>query len=132
MDFGRRLRLYILGLLVGCVLAWLFLGDRLLNAGWTPEARIKKRLVATLMKASPAAQARLEGWGMDIGTVRSNIPSAEVLVSRTRRSRNSAGDDSLFYTLNTDIGGRPAQMVILVFERYEVDSSATLWTLDAR
>jgi hypothetical protein len=124
MDFGRRLRLFLFGLIIGSVLAWFFLGDRLTNTAWTPEARIKQRLTATLVKATPAAQAQLNAWPADLPTVRNAIPGSEVILSRTRRN-----GDSLFYSIDAEIGGRAAQLVVMVFEPYEIDSTATLLSL---
>ena len=126
MDFGRRLRLYLFGLLIGCVLAWLFLGDRLANAGWTPEERIKKRLVATLVKASPAAQKQLDAWPSDLMALRAAIPSADVIVNSTRRQTGQGGADSLFYTLKAGLNGKQANIEVVVIEPYERDSTATL------
>lgn len=127
MTFSRRLVLYLIGIGIGSVAAWFIFGERLANKGWTPKERIKKRIHATLVKQSTQAQQQLAAWPADLVQVRAAVPTAEVLLDETRR-RN----DSLFYTLDAEVAGKPARMVFSVMDRYERDTSAVLMVLMAR
>jgi hypothetical protein len=127
MDFGRRLKLFLFGLIIGGALAWLFFGQRLLNAGWTPSARIKKRIDATLIRASADAQRSMAAWPTDLRSVRAAVSEAEVILKETRRS-----GDSIFYTLDATVAGKAARSIVLVMEHYERDSTATLLSLTPR
>lgn len=121
MDFSRRLRLYLFGLIIGGVLAWLFYGERLLNAGWTPEARIKKRIAATLMRTSDEGAEALRQRSISLADVKASIPDAEVILKETRRQ-----GDSILYSLHASIKAEPTHLIVLVYEDYDRDSTATL------
>ncbi|MCB0787427.1 MAG: hypothetical protein KDB88_07095 [Flavobacteriales bacterium] len=127
MDLRRRIQLYLIGLVIGGALAYLFYGDRLTNAGWTPKERIKLRLGTTLVKASPVAASYLRDHGMPLDSVRLAMREAEVRLKDTRRS-----GDSLFYEVRVPLQGRPTSMTILVFEDHRRDSTATLWSVEGR
>lgn len=127
MDFGRRLKLYLFGVIIGGLLAWLFYGERLLNAGWTPSARIKKRLDATLTHASPMAERSMATWPTDLSRVKAALSDADVVLSETRRS-----GDSILYTLEATVAEKAARLTIAVMEHYERDSTATLLSLTPR
>lgn len=127
MDLKRRLKLYLVGLLLGGVLSWLFFKQRLTNTAWMPEDRIKLRLKTTLLKAHPTAEARMAQWPTDLNAVRASIDSAEVLFKDTRRS-----GDSLYYSIQASVSGRKALLTVLALRDYRADSTATLWELKAR
>jgi hypothetical protein len=127
MDLKRRLKLYLVGLLLGGVLSWLFFKQRLTNTAWMPEDRIKLRLESTLLKARPEAAAQMAQWPTVIDSVRGAVKDGEVLFKATRRS-----GDSLYYSINATVAGRPAQLTVAVLRDYRTDSTATLWDLRAR
>lgn len=127
MDLKRRLKLYIIGLLLGSLMAWGFFGARLTNTAWMPEGRIKLRLQSTLLKARPQAEAQMAQWPTDLAAVKASIEQADVRFSDTRRS-----GDSLYYLIDASVAGRPAQLTVLAFRDYRADSTATLWELKAR
>jgi len=127
MDLKRRLQLYLVGLLIGGLLSWLFFKQRLTNTAWMPEDRIKLRLESTLVKARPEAVAQMAQWPTVIDSVRGAIPGSEVLFKETRRS-----GDSLYYTIHASVAGRPALLTVAVLRDHRVDSAATLWDLRAR
>lgn len=124
MDLSRRLKLYLLGILIGSVCAWFIFGQRLLNAGWTPEERIRKRIEATLVKLSPLAKQQLDSWPADFSQVKASVATADVVVSETRRR-----GDSLFYAMDASVNNKPARLVFAVLEHYEIDSTATLQSI---
>lgn len=127
MDLKRRLQLYLLGLVLGGLMAWAFFGKRLSNTAWMPEDRIKLRLKTTLLKAHPNAQAQMAQWPTDLSAVRASIDSAEVLFKETRRS-----GDSLYYSIQASVSGRKALLTVLALRDYRADSTATLWELKGR
>jgi hypothetical protein len=127
MDLKRRLKLYLVGLLLGGALSWLFFKQRLTNTAWMPEDRIKLRLKTTLLKAHPTAEAQMAQWPTDLNAVRASIDSAEVLFKDTRRS-----GDSLYYSIQAPVSGRKALLTVLALRDYRADSTATLWELKAR
>ncbi|MBL8001894.1 MAG: hypothetical protein JNL05_08030 [Flavobacteriales bacterium] len=127
MDLKRRLKLYLVGLLLGGVLSWLFFKQRLTNTAWMPEDRIKLRLESTLVKSGTQAAAQMVQWPTVIDSVRAAIKGSEVLFKETRRS-----GDSLYYSINATVAGRPALLTVSVLRDYRADSTATLWDLRAR
>ncbi len=127
MEFGRRLKLYLFGLIIGGVLAWLLYGERLLNAGWTPEARIKERIAATLLRTSDEGAEAMRRRSISLADVKAAIPDAEVILKETRRQ-----GDSILYSLHASINTGPAHLIVLVREDYDRDSTATLLSLEAR
>ena len=127
MDLKRRLQLYLFGLVIGAILAYLFMGERLTNMKWTPEERIKLRLKSTLVKSTAEAQQAMLAWPTDLDAVKKSIPAADVLVKNTERN-----GDSLFYVLEGELSDRPARMVFLVFSDVMSDTTATLWELGSR
>lgn len=127
MDLKRRLFLYGIGLIIGGLLAFFFMGERLTNMKWTPEERIKLRLKSTLVKSTTEAHQAMLAWPTDLEAVKKSIPAADVLVKNTVRN-----GDSLFYVLDAEISDRPARMVFLVFSDAMSDTTATLWELGSR
>jgi hypothetical protein len=127
MDLKRRLQLYLLGLILGGLMAWAFFGKRLSNTAWMPEDRIKLRLRTTLLKAHPTAEAQMAQWPTDLNAVRASIDGGEVLFKETRRS-----GDSLYYSITTTVAGRNALLTVVAVRDYRADSTATLWELKGR
>ncbi|MCB0768596.1 MAG: hypothetical protein KDB95_15410, partial [Flavobacteriales bacterium] len=93
MDLKRRLQLYLIGLIIGGFVAYFFYGDRLTNAAWTPEEKIKQRMRSTLLKSTPEAEQQLAAWSIQLSDVRASIAEASVHVRDTKRA-----GDSLYYT----------------------------------
>lgn len=127
MDFQRRLQLYLVGLVIGGLLAWFFMGDRLTNMAWTPKERIELRLENTLLKATPEADSTLRAWNTTLADLRAAMPEAGVTLKDTRRS-----NDSLYYAVTAEVKGRPLAMTIAVLADPRSDSTATLWELRDR
>ena len=127
MDFSRRLRLYLLGVLLGGVMAWAFFGQRLLNGGWTPEARVKLRLKSTLLHATPSAEEQLRTAGFTLEALRGAMSDPDFDVTDIRRS-----EDSMYYTLAGTVQQKQATLTVSVLRDYRVDSTATLLELKAR
>lgn len=121
MDFSRRLKLYLMGVLIGGVLAWLFYGQRLINGAWTPEARVKLRLYHTLSRATPDARQRLQDSGVTVEALRKamNEPATD-LTDIDRRG------DSLLYTFEAVVNGGRMHFVVCALRDYRTDSMATV------
>ena len=49
MSLQRRLTLYLIGLILGGMMAYKFYGDRVTNGKWLPENKVKQRLTCTLI-----------------------------------------------------------------------------------
>lgn len=121
MTLARRIRLFILGVLIGGVAAWFFFGERITGGAWLPESRIKVRLKETLVKSTPEAAAIMIAWPTTMDSVRASVAAGEVILKETRRR-----GDSLTHILDVTIAGRPARLKVLVLEDLRVDSMATL------
>ena len=120
MTFQRRLKLFIIGLGLGTVLSYYFVGERW-SLDWAFEGRVHKRLHSTLVKATPAAGAQLASTGIPLHTLRDSIHRFDVGFWRTRRTK-----DSLIYALTGDVDGRPLELTVAVLRDYRSDSTATL------
>ncbi|MCB9170859.1 MAG: hypothetical protein H6597_08205 [Flavobacteriales bacterium] len=127
MTFQRRLFLYFIGLVLGGIVSYFIFGQRLFNTGWMPKDRIRLRLGTTLIKARPEAMGTLRSWDADLGTLRGRMPGADVILRETEHH-----GDSLFYHIDMDVKGHPAELVVLAFKNYRADTTATLWALNAR
>ena len=127
MDFSRRLRLYLLGVLIGGVMAWFFFGQRLLNGGWTPEARVKLRLKSTLTRATPPAEEQLRTAGFTLEALRNAMTDPDMDVTDIRRST-----DSMYYTLTGTVQQKKAILSVSVLRDYRTDSTATLLEVKGR
>lgn len=127
MDLSRRLKLYLIGLVIGGVMAFAFYGERLTTSAWTPKERVKLRLSSTLLYATPEAEAAMRAWPCDLEAVRAAIPAAEVRLGETERRA-----DSIFYALDAVVDGRPGRLVVLGHRDIDRDSTATLWRLHGR
>ncbi len=121
MNLARRIRLFIIGLLIGGVAAWFFFGERITSGAWMPEARIKLRLKETLVKSTPEASSSIANWPTTIDSVRASVANGEVILKETRRH-----GDSLTYTVDVALAGKPARLKVLVLEDFRIDSMATL------
>lgn len=123
MSFQRRLKLFIIGLGLGTLLSYFFVGERW-SLDWAFEGRVHKRLHSTLLKAAPAAEAGLNNAGIPLATLRDSIHRFDVGFWRTRRT-----GDSLYYALTGDVDGRPLELTVAVLRDYRRDSTATLMDL---
>lgn len=126
MTFSRRLRLYLFGVLLGGMLAWLFYGQRLMNGAWTPESRVKLRLYNTLTRATPAAQEQLRYWGFTTETLRAAMKDPGLDLGGIDR-RN----DSMLYTFEGTVHEKHIRFTVATLRDYRVDSTATLMELRA-
>ncbi|MEO8067719.1 MAG: hypothetical protein ABI599_08520 [Flavobacteriales bacterium] len=127
MNFARRIRLFILGVLIGGVAAWFFFGTRITSGAWMPEARIKLRLKESLVKSTQEAASQVAAWPTTLDSARASVATGDVVLGETRRR-----GDSLTYTVDVTLAGKPARMKVLVLEDLEVDSLATLTGLTVR
>ncbi len=121
MDLRRRLTLYLFGLIIGGIAAYMMYGQRLTNGAWLPEQKVKLRLINTLVKATPAAQAELDARATDLQAVREALPKAEVRFGDSQRT-----DDSLIYAVDAIVGGQPTRLIIGALRDSDRDSTATL------
>lgn len=122
MTFPRRLMLFGLGLVLGCLVAWGIYGRRLDNTDWMPNHRVKLRLHNTLVKATPAAEAQLAPMGLTLSDLRNTvIDSCDVNFSKSIRSK-----DSLVYYVHGTVQGKPVQYMAATLRDFRTDSTATL------
>jgi hypothetical protein len=121
MTFGRRLRLFILGLGLGTLLSFAIFGKSCTNTAWAPDARVRLRMKSTLVRATPQAEEALKTLQLDLAALRAGMDSFDVDFSHSRRT-----DDSLYYELNGAVQGRAVQLNIATLRDYEVDSTSTL------
>ncbi len=127
MDLQRRLTLYLFGLLIGGGVSYWIYGKRITSGAWLPENKTKQRLVSTLQRSTPAADAQLVQWPATLEDVRLSIARAEVRFGESIR-RN----DSIYYALDGTVAGRDARIMIVGLRDFDRDSTATLWSLLAR
>lgn len=126
MDgFFKRFRLYFVGLLIGGVLSYFFLGDRLANKGWLPGERIKDRLTTTLTKATPEAQEALDARGITLADIRAEVKSGVA----TMKDPNHR-DDSLFYFVQCKVKGKDLHFLSLMNKDFRSDSTAWVWRVE--
>lgn len=121
MDLKRRLTLYLFGLIIGSIAAYMMYGQRLTNGAWLPEAKVKLRLINTLTKVAPTAQAELDARSIDLQALREALPKAEVRFTDSRRT-----SDSLIYAVDLIVNGKPVQLTIGALRDSDRDSTATL------
>ena len=124
MTFGRRLRLFMLGLGLGALVSFAIFGKGCTNTGWAPDARVRLRMRSTLVRATPSAQAALDTLRLDLAALRSAMDSFDVDFSNSRRTA-----DSLYYELTGTMHGQPIVINVAALRDYEVDSTATLLML---
>ena len=121
MDLKRRLTLYLFGLIIGSIAAYMMYGQRLTNGAWLPEAKVKLRLINTLTKVAPTAQAELDARAIDLQILREALPKAEVRFTDSRRT-----SDSLIYAVDLTVNSEPLRLMIGALRDSDRDSTATL------
>lgn len=124
MDLKRRIKLFIIGLGLGSIAAYLIFGTRLTNGAWTPQERVKLRLKSTLVHATPEAQAMLAPLGLGLADLRANMDSCSVSFADSRRT-----EDSLFYAVSGPVKGRRFDLRVAALRDYTIDSTATLLSI---
>ena len=127
MDLKRRIQLYLVGLIIGGVVAYFFYGQRLTNSAWMPSEKIKQRLQSTLVKASPEAEQQLTARALQLSDVRTSLDAASVKTGDTKHS-----GDSLFYTVETILQGKPSRLIVVGLRDFDRDSTATLMRIEDR
>ena len=127
MDLKRRIQLYLVGLIIGGVVAYLFYGQRLTNSAWMPSEKIKQRLQSTLVKASPEAEQQLTARALQLNDVRTSLDAASVKTGDTKHS-----GDSLYYTVETILQGKPSRLIVVGLRDFDRDSTATLMRIEDR
>ena len=121
MNFGRRLRLFMLGLGLGTIVSFMIFGKSCTNMAWAPEARVQLRMRTTLVHATPRAQAAMDALRIDLGVLRASMDSLAVDFGKSRRT-----DDSLYYELSGPVNGRRVELSIATLRDYAIDSTSTL------
>jgi len=121
MSLQRRLTLYLIGLILGGMMAYKFYGDRVTNGKWLPENKVKQRLLSTLIKASPEVALQLAQWSTDLNAVRLSLDSASLDLGASKRT-----PDSIYYSMRTTVAGRNADLTIAVLRDFDLDTTATL------
>ncbi|MBK8499469.1 MAG: hypothetical protein IPL52_11800 [Flavobacteriales bacterium] len=126
MGLTRRLTLYLFGLIIGGGAAYLMYGERLTGGAWLPEQKVKLRLINTLTKAAPSAQAELDRRSLGLQQLREAIPSSDIRFRDSRRT-----EDSLIYAVDVTLKGVPAHLTIgALRDTYsDRDSTATLLSI---
>ena len=124
MTLTRRIYLYLVGIILGGVVAYGIYGDRLFNGAWTPENKVRQRLQSTLIAITPEAQAALDERSLQLTEVRKALATADINLSDTQR-----GDDSIFYAVDAVLNGAESRLTILALRDFDTDSTATLWRI---
>lgn len=127
MTLTRRLTLYLVGLIIGGIVAYSIYGKRLTGGEWLPEHKVKLRLINTLTKATSTAQAQLDARAIDLQVLREAIPKADIRFGDSRRT-----DDSLIYALDITLNGKPAHLTIGALRDAHSDRDSTATLLDLR
>jgi hypothetical protein len=83
MSFGRRLRLFILGILLGSLVVWAFLFRGRTFPAWTPEGRVLEALQEQPIKISKHAACLLECFHISNNDVVEILRSADVIFSES-------------------------------------------------
>lgn len=120
-TFGKRLRLYMIGLGLGTLLSIAIFGKGCSNMEWAPAGRVRLRMHSTLVRSTPLAQQQLASLGITLEQVRASMDSAEVDFGASTRT-----DDSLYYHITSTLDGRKYELVTAALRDYTVDSTATL------
>ena len=124
MTLSRRIYLYLVGIIIGGVVAYGIYGDRVISAAWTPKAKVRQRLQSTLIAVAPEAQAALDERSLQLTDVRKALATADINLSDTQR-----GDDSIFYAVDAVLNGTESRLTILALRDFDTDSTATLWRI---
>lgn len=120
-TFGKRLRLYMIGLGLGTVLSIAIFGKGCSNMEWAPAGRVRLRMHSTLVRSTATAQQELGALGITLEQVRASMDSAEVDFGASKRT-----DDSLYYHITSTLDGRKYRLIAAALRDYTVDSTATL------
>lgn len=84
MDFSRRLRLFIFGVLLGCLVVWALLATRGHSLpAWTPKGRILETLQKHPVTVLPEARCRMDCNGISDNDMLHVINTADVLFSES-------------------------------------------------
>ncbi len=83
MSFGRRLRLFIFGILLGSLVVWGFLFRGRTFPAWTPEGRVMEALQEHPIKISSQARCLLDCNKISDQDVLALISEGEVLFSQS-------------------------------------------------
>lgn len=121
MTFGRRLRLFMLGMGLGTIVSFAMFGKGCTNTAWAPDARVRLRMKTTLVRSTPGADAAMNALNIDLALLRASMDSLDVDFSNSRRT-----DDSLYYELSGPVQGRAIKMSIATLRDYAIDSTSTL------
>ena len=124
MTFGRRLRLFMLGLGLVTIVSFMIFGKSCTNTAWAPEARVKLRMKSTLTRATPAADAALRTMELELADLRAGMDSLEVDFGASRRT-----SDSLYYAIGGKLKGRSILLRVVALRDYTLDSTSTLLTI---
>jgi len=127
MTFGRRLRLFMLGLGLGTIVSFVLFGKSCTNTAWAPDARVRLRMKTTLVRSTPGADEAMGFLNLDLATLRASMDSLDVDFSKSRRT-----EDSLYYELSGPVNGRPVELSIATLRDYVIDSTATLLMVKPR
>lgn len=127
MTFGRRLRLFMLGLGLGTLVSFAIFGKSCTNTAWAPEARVRLRMKSTLLRSTPEAGAALRALALDLAALRADMDSLDVDFSNSRRT-----SDSLFYRMHGNVSGRTIELDIAALRDYTIDSVSTLLMVRSR
>ena len=126
-TFGKRLRLYMIGLGLGTVLSIAIFGKGCSNMEWAPAGRVRLRMHSTLVRSNPMAQQQLGSLGITLEQLRASMDSAEVDFGASTRT-----DDSLYYHITSTLDGRRYSFVAAALRDYTIDSTATLISVSGR
>ena len=121
MTFGRRLRLFMLGLGLGTIVSFVLFGKSCTNTAWAPDARVRLRMKTTLLRSTPRADEAMRALNVDLATLRASMDSLDVDFSKSRRT-----SDSLYYELSGAVQGRLLELSIATLRDYAIDSTSTL------
>jgi hypothetical protein len=86
MNFGRRLRTYLVGVGLGLLMVYVFFGDRDLSS-WTPEGRILTTIDSSAMVFSERAICQMNCLQLSDSTIYKIQESAEVNFSESSTRR---------------------------------------------
>lgn len=83
MEFRKRLRLFILGILLGSGIVWAFLFRGRDMPAWTPEGRVLEALQNNPVKISSLAKCKLSCYQLSNNDILSVLRTADVIFSES-------------------------------------------------
>jgi hypothetical protein len=83
MNFPRRLRLFVFGILIGCLVVWGLLMRGRKFPAWTPEGRILEALQQYPVKISQPARCMMQCNNISENDILSIINTADVIFSES-------------------------------------------------